>query len=310
MLFPGNVFNLLSKNHCCYVYEDIFQQIDTSSLMNNYSRKGQNAYNPRLIISILIYAYSQGVFSSRQINQKCKEDLGYMYISHLQCPNFKVLSDFRKDNYEFIDKDKVEFNDFNHALRTFSYFHYSRIIYTFKATYNLLLQGYCTESSFLLRHIVETFIRLKYITKEKNIDSIWQSWPGHRGINGKKFRISYEMQFDNVAQGLYKYYRTLCDMAHGAMASHSLRTDLSKGKIDFDTGIIFRPLESSFVINQYTVYLLAHIEFMISVYPEIKNKMSERYALKYHETLTRLWRFMKEVSEDEKTKNGIKRLNN
>ena len=101
MLFPGNVFNLLSKDHCCYVYEDIFQQIDTSSLMNNYSRKGQNAYNPRLIISILIYAYSQGVFSSRQINQKCKEDLGYMYISHLQCPDFRVLSDFRKDNYEF-----------------------------------------------------------------------------------------------------------------------------------------------------------------------------------------------------------------
>lgn len=101
MLFPVNVFNLLSKDHSCYVYEDIFQQIDTSSLMNNYSRKGQNAYNPRLIISILIYAYSQGVFSSRQINQKCKEDLGYMYISHLQCPNFRVLSDFRKDNYEF-----------------------------------------------------------------------------------------------------------------------------------------------------------------------------------------------------------------
>ena len=101
MLFPGNVFDLLSKDHCCYVYEDIFQQIDTSSLMKNYSRKGQNAYNPRLIISILIYAYSQGVFSSRQINQKCKEDLGYMYISHLQCPDFRVLSDFRKDNYGF-----------------------------------------------------------------------------------------------------------------------------------------------------------------------------------------------------------------
>ena len=69
--------------------------------MKNYSRKGQNAYNPRLIISILIYAYSQGVFSSRQINRKCKEDLGYMYISHLQCPDFRVLSDFRKDNYRF-----------------------------------------------------------------------------------------------------------------------------------------------------------------------------------------------------------------
>ena len=101
MLFPGNIFDLLPKDHCCFVYEDIFQQIDTSTLMNNYSSNGQNAFNPRLITSILIYAYSQGVFSSRQIKQKCKEDLGFMHIAHLQCPDFRVLSDFRKNNYEF-----------------------------------------------------------------------------------------------------------------------------------------------------------------------------------------------------------------
>jgi hypothetical protein len=215
---------------------------------------------------------------------------------------------YLRDIDEFIDKDNVKFNDFNHALRTFSYYHYSRIIYTFKATYNLLLQGYCTESAFLLRHVVETFVRLRYIAKEKNTDLIWQSWSGHRGFKGKKFRIKYETQFDNVAKGLYKYYRTLCDMAHGAMASHSLRTTQSEGKIDFDTGIVFRPKESTFVINQYTVYLLAHIEFMISVYPEIKNKMSEKHAEKYHETLTKLWRFMKEVSESEKNKEWYKAI--
>lgn len=209
---------------------------------------------------------------------------------------------YLKDIDNFIDKDKVKFNDFNHALRTFSYYHYSRNIYTFKAAYNLLLQGYLTESAILLRHVVETFVRLRYIAKEKSIDLIWQSWAGHKGFEGKKFRIKYGTQFDKVAPGLYKYYRTLCDIAHGAMASHVLRTDLSEGKIDFDTGIVFRPRESTFVINQYTVYLLAHIEFMISVYPEIKNKMPEKYAEKYHETLTKLWRFMKEVSESEKNK--------
>lgn len=207
---------------------------------------------------------------------------------------------YLRDIDNLIDKDK--FNDFNHALRTFSYYHYSRNIYTFKATYNLLLQGYLTESAFLSRHVVETFVRLRYIAKEKNIDLIWQSWSGHRRFKGKRFSISYETQFNDVAPGLYKYYRTLCDMTHGAMASHVLRTDQSEDTINFDTGIVFRPKESTFVINQYTVYLLAHIEFMISVYPEIKNKMPEKYAEKYHETLTKLWRFMKEVSESENNK--------
>ncbi len=49
----------------------------------------------------MIYAYSQGIFSSRQIQRKCSEDLGFMYIAQLNCPNFRVLSKFRKDNHKF-----------------------------------------------------------------------------------------------------------------------------------------------------------------------------------------------------------------
>lgn len=100
-LFATNVFDLLPSDHPCYVYEDIFEQLDTSSVEKQFSVRGQNAYHPRLITGILIYAYSQGVFSSRNIEKKCHEDLGFMFISHCNCPNFRVLSDFRKDNYLF-----------------------------------------------------------------------------------------------------------------------------------------------------------------------------------------------------------------
>ena len=100
-LFPSNIFDLLPDEHECYLYKDIFQQLDTSSLESKFSRKGQNAYHPRLIVSILIYSYSHGVFSSRQIEKRCNEDLSFMYIAGMNCPNFRVLSDFRKDNVEF-----------------------------------------------------------------------------------------------------------------------------------------------------------------------------------------------------------------
>lgn len=101
VLFPTNVFDLLCEDHECFVYEGIFKQLDTSRVEQKYSVRGQNAYHPRLIVGILIYAYSQGIFSSRQIEKKSREDLGFMYISHMNCPNFRVLSDFRKENYEF-----------------------------------------------------------------------------------------------------------------------------------------------------------------------------------------------------------------
>jgi len=97
----SNIFDLLADNHECYLYNDIFQKIDTSSLENKYSPKGQNAFHPRLIVIILIYSYSKGVFSSRQIEKRCNEDLSFMYIAGMSCPNFRVLSDFRKNNFDF-----------------------------------------------------------------------------------------------------------------------------------------------------------------------------------------------------------------
>lgn len=100
-LLAENVFDLLPSDHDCFVYEDIFSQIDTSILEKKYSMLGQHAYHPRLITAILIYSYSQGIFSSRKIEKRCREDLSFMYISHANCPNFRVLSDFRKENYDF-----------------------------------------------------------------------------------------------------------------------------------------------------------------------------------------------------------------
>lgn len=101
MLFPGNLFDRLPEDHPCFVYEDIFQQIDTSSLMKSYSPDGQHAFDPRLLTAILIYAYTQGIFSSRQIKQKCAEDIGFIFIAHMQNPDFRVISDFRKEHNEF-----------------------------------------------------------------------------------------------------------------------------------------------------------------------------------------------------------------
>jgi transposase len=101
LLFPSNIFDLLADDHECYLYSDLFQQMDTTSIESNYQYNGQNAYHPKQIISILIYAYSRGVFSSREIQRRCNEDLSFMFIAQMNCPNFRVLSDFRKNNSQF-----------------------------------------------------------------------------------------------------------------------------------------------------------------------------------------------------------------
>jgi transposase len=133
LLYPSNVFDLLPKDHECFVYDDIFRQIDISSIERKYSYWGQRAYDPRLIVGILLYAYSRGVFSSRQIERRCREDLGFMYISHLNCPNFRVLSDFRKDNAEFLKECFVQSALLAKALGMVSFGHVSLDGSKFKA---------------------------------------------------------------------------------------------------------------------------------------------------------------------------------
>ena len=103
LLFPTNIFDLLPRDHDCFVYEAILHNIDTSEIEKNYHHLGQHAYHPRLIVAILIYAYSHGVFSSREIERRCRQDLAFMYISQMNCPNFRVLGDFRKDNLSFFN---------------------------------------------------------------------------------------------------------------------------------------------------------------------------------------------------------------
>jgi transposase len=101
LLSPPNIFDLLPDDHGCFVCRGLFEQLDTAAIESLYHSKGQRAYHPRLIISILIYSYSRGVFSSREIEQRCQEDISFMYIAQMGCPNFRVLSDFRKDHAEF-----------------------------------------------------------------------------------------------------------------------------------------------------------------------------------------------------------------
>ncbi len=85
LLFPSNIFDLLVKDHECYLYKDLFDQLDTGTVESQYSHNGQHAYPPKLLISILIYAYSRGVFSLRQIERRGNEGLSFMFIAQMNC---------------------------------------------------------------------------------------------------------------------------------------------------------------------------------------------------------------------------------
>jgi len=63
LLFPSNIFDLLAEDHECYLYTELFQQLDTSAVKTAIRLKARTLITPADCF-YPDYAYSRGVFSS------------------------------------------------------------------------------------------------------------------------------------------------------------------------------------------------------------------------------------------------------
>src|ERR1019366_5333221 len=59
-------------------------------------QRGQPPYDPRMMTKVLVYGYCVGVFSSRRIERRLAEDVGFRVLAAGNAPNFRTIADFRK----------------------------------------------------------------------------------------------------------------------------------------------------------------------------------------------------------------------
>ena len=63
-------------------------------------RRGGPPYHPRMMVKVLLYGYCVGVASSRRIAQRLHEDIAFRVLAANNTPDFRTISDFRKDNLD------------------------------------------------------------------------------------------------------------------------------------------------------------------------------------------------------------------
>ncbi len=81
---------------------------------------GAPGYDPRDLLKLYIYGYFYQVRSSRKLARECKCNVEVMWLISKLTPDFRTISDFRKDNKEPIAKVYKEFNKFCLKLKLFS----------------------------------------------------------------------------------------------------------------------------------------------------------------------------------------------
>src|SRR5699024_8143321 len=62
--------------------------------------RGRPSYHPILLLKVLVFGYSIGVRSSRKLDRLLERDVAFRYLAANQQPDFRTISDFRKDHRE------------------------------------------------------------------------------------------------------------------------------------------------------------------------------------------------------------------
>jgi len=101
-LLPPSLEELIPAGDLLYTVIEAVDLLDLRALYQKFSSLGQNAYHPKMLLGVIFYAYAQGVFSSRQIADRLCYDVRYMYLGGKQRPDFRTISDFRKEHRELL----------------------------------------------------------------------------------------------------------------------------------------------------------------------------------------------------------------
>ena len=96
LLIPTTLDDALPATAPVRIFHEIVQSLDHGKLLATYSGGGAPAYHPVLLMEVLLFAYNEGVRSSRQIARMLTYDVRFMYLAEGQRPDFRTISDFRR----------------------------------------------------------------------------------------------------------------------------------------------------------------------------------------------------------------------
>ena len=102
LLLAPSVQELVPAGHLAHLVRDTVREaLDLSGIMDEYSEeRGYPPYHPAMMTALLLYAYCQGVYSSRRIARACQQRVDFMAVTAHQQPDFRTISEFRRRHLE------------------------------------------------------------------------------------------------------------------------------------------------------------------------------------------------------------------
>jgi transposase len=103
-LMPPSVTEWLPEGHLAFFVLDVVAELDLAAFYASYRDDGRGgaAYDPALMLGVLLYAYCTGERSSRRIERRLVEDVAYRVVAANQLPDHATLARFRRRHQDAI----------------------------------------------------------------------------------------------------------------------------------------------------------------------------------------------------------------
>lgn len=101
-LMPPSVADWLPPDHFAWFVIDVVNEFDLSAFVSRYRGDGRGgaAYPPQVMVALIVYAYAEGVLSSRKVQKRCVEDVAFRVVAANLAPDHATIARFRVTHAE------------------------------------------------------------------------------------------------------------------------------------------------------------------------------------------------------------------
>ena len=104
-LLPPSMLDWLAEGHLAWFVLDVVALVDTTGFHARHANDGAGrpAWDPDVMLALLLYAYSCGLRSSRRIESACRSDVAFRVICANRVPDHVSIARFRADHEAAIE---------------------------------------------------------------------------------------------------------------------------------------------------------------------------------------------------------------
>src|ERR687886_835806 len=97
-LLPPDVRDWLPEGHFAWFVIDAVARMDLAAFYGDYRQDGHGraAFEPAMMVALLLYGYARGIRSSRAIERACEEDVAFRVVAAHQVPDHTTIARFRQ----------------------------------------------------------------------------------------------------------------------------------------------------------------------------------------------------------------------